>query len=641
MPSESAPPLRPDFFGQLAATDPFQGRARRLFERGQVLAVNGNQADLLVGYDAHGNLLELRQVPIVSGYVPRVGDWAAIQYEAGHSAAPWVTGPSMAADMSQDSAGIGVFPISSTAPADPQMSTTYFDESLGTWRGWDGSQWLDVFGKLHNALPDLQGGAQGEYYHFSQEAHGALHALWDGEGMASAWMKRLNFRSVDAGATQRTRLFEKDGDFFWSINATYDEQTGSWSRIDSSKFAYLVELRSQNAIPTEPIGGIVWWRAVPGDDPIGDYASTDGWELGLMMTEHRNCVLGGMNLEMDGSGAPPYGRLTQIGSDDASGTVVTAMQRNSCYQGAGQWGRDSHDRGSAIIGFDAQADLFVWWYPDSSEGDAPWTTSAWQHRLHFHLGGATRGRLDVIRSSDATSACGSAFLAKHKTSSNMADGFGAGYLFAIEDSAAVESIVAAIYGVRDGADNTGQLGFHVASGGRLNSRMTLSAAGLLTLADISLSSPSSIYGLNHDGFAGFVANEHEDTTAWSANLIPDADRVRNLGDVTHYWQYAYIARAYHEGIYLDRSGNDPYIVFRREGSGLAQMRGITTGIEVTDAGAAATWLTVTSSGIDVAGEVRGQALRIDQTPASETPSATHTVTINCNGTDYKFLCLQA
>jgi len=317
------------------------------------------------------------------------------------------------------------------------------------------------------------------------------------------------------------------------------------------------------------------------------------------------------------------------------------MQRNSWYQGGGQWGRDSHDRGSAIIGFDAQADLFVWWYPDSSEGDAPWSTPAWRSRAKLHLGGSARGRLDVIRSSAETTVPGSAFLAKHRTSGDMADGFAAGYLFAIEDSAEVEQLIAAIYALRDGADNTGQLGFHVASDGTLNSRMTLSAAGLLTLADISLSSPSSIYGLNHDGFSGFVANEHKDTTAWSASLIPDADRVRNLGDATHYWQYAYIARAYHEGIYLDRSGNDPYIVFRRDGSGLAQIRGITAGVEITDAGALATWLTVTSSGIDVAGEVRGQTLRIDQTPTSETPSATHTVTINCNGTDYKLLCLQA
>ena len=139
MSDEFTPALRPDLFGQLAATDPFQRRARRLFERGQVLAVNGNQADLRVGYDAHNNPLELREVPVISGYVPRVGDWVSIQYEAGHSGAPWVTGPTMAADESQDSVGIGVFPVSSQEPPDPQKSTIYFDESAGTWRGWNGT----------------------------------------------------------------------------------------------------------------------------------------------------------------------------------------------------------------------------------------------------------------------------------------------------------------------------------------------------------------------------------------------------------------------------------------------------------------------------------------------------------------------
>ena len=101
----------PDVFGQLAASDPYQRRARRLFERGQVAAVNGNEADVRVGADASGSSLELKGVPIVSGYVPQVGDWVAIQYEAGHSAAPWVVGPCMADDASSDSVGIVVFAV--------------------------------------------------------------------------------------------------------------------------------------------------------------------------------------------------------------------------------------------------------------------------------------------------------------------------------------------------------------------------------------------------------------------------------------------------------------------------------------------------------------------------------------------------
>ena len=177
MRDETTLALRPDLFGQLAATDPFQGRARRLYERGQVLAVNGNQADVRVGYDARNYPLDLKEVPIVSGYIPRVGDWVALQYEAGHSGAPWVAGPSMAADDSEDTPGIGVFSVSSEEPADPQKSTVYFHEPASTWRGWNGAAWVDLGGGgggLHNSLPDLQGGAAGQYYHLTAAQWNAL-----------------------------------------------------------------------------------------------------------------------------------------------------------------------------------------------------------------------------------------------------------------------------------------------------------------------------------------------------------------------------------------------------------------------------------------------------------------------------------
>jgi len=177
MRDETTLALRPDLFGQLAATDPFQGRARRLYERGQVLVVNGNQADVRVGYDARNNPLDLKEVPIVSGYIPRVGDWVAIQYEAGHSGAPWVAGPSMAADESEDTPGIGVFSVSSEEPTDPPKSTVYFHEPASTWRGWNGAAWVDLGGGgggLHNSLPDLQGGAAGQYYHLTAAQWNAL-----------------------------------------------------------------------------------------------------------------------------------------------------------------------------------------------------------------------------------------------------------------------------------------------------------------------------------------------------------------------------------------------------------------------------------------------------------------------------------
>ncbi len=175
--------LRPDLYERLAATNPFASRARKLFGRGQVMAVRGNEADLQVGYDARGNALELEQVPIVSGYAPQVGDWVAIGYEAGQAGAPWVMGPSMGADASADATGIGVFAVRSSDPAGAAASTIYFDESRGVWRGYDGTEWVDVAGggqvTAHNALSGLQGGGVSEYYHLTGAEYGGTwgHAL--------------------------------------------------------------------------------------------------------------------------------------------------------------------------------------------------------------------------------------------------------------------------------------------------------------------------------------------------------------------------------------------------------------------------------------------------------------------------------
>lgn len=173
---DAATGLRPDLYERLAATNPFASRARKLFGRGQVIAVRGNEADLRVGYDARGNALEMEQVPIVSGYAPQVGDWVAIGYEAGQAGAPWVMGLSMGPDVSADGTGIGVFAVRTSDPAEAAASTIYFDESRGVWRGYDGTGWVDFSDSghvtAHNALSGLQGGKASEYYHLTAAEYG-------------------------------------------------------------------------------------------------------------------------------------------------------------------------------------------------------------------------------------------------------------------------------------------------------------------------------------------------------------------------------------------------------------------------------------------------------------------------------------
>lgn len=398
MTSELRPGVGPDLFGQLAATDPYQRRARRLFERGQVSAVTGNEAEVRVSADAQGNPLTLKGVPIISGYVPRVGDWVAIQYEAGHASAPWIVGPSMAGDAATDPAGIGVFAVSDVAPESPQKSTIYFDETLGAWRGWDGTAWVDFFAKLHNTMPDLQGGTASQYYHFSQSAHDSLGrflgAAGYSGGLEDGHLRRLSFSAIDASGTERTRLFEKDGDFFWAINAEYDAAGDHWDRIDTAKHAYLVGLYSKNGIPHEPgsLGGIAWWRAVAGANPVGDYTAVGGWELGFMMTMHRNFVMGGMNCEIDGAGSPPYGRLSQSGHEDPD--CFTGILRNVWYEGntlhspkvagEGSWGRDTTDHPCWMAGIVDTG--FVWRH--KAAGAGAFATSAWTQLMTLSATGS-------------------------------------------------------------------------------------------------------------------------------------------------------------------------------------------------------------------------------------------------------------
>jgi hypothetical protein len=63
--------------------------------------------------------------------------------------------------------------------------------------------------------------------------------------------------------------------------------------------------------------------------------------------------------------------------------------------------------------------------------------------------------------------------AKHKTSSDMLDGFGSSMAFLIEDNANVENEIAYIGAVRSGADNSGRLVFQTITTGTPNERMTI------------------------------------------------------------------------------------------------------------------------------------------------------------------------
>jgi hypothetical protein len=70
---------------------------------------------------------------------------------------------------------------------------------------------------------------------------------------------------------------------------------------------------------------------------------------------------------------------------------------------------------------------------------------------------------------------------EHATSGNMADGFGGGFSFDIKDSAGTSNPIGGVFGVRAGADNTGDLWFQTYLAGTSYYRMVLKSSGLLNL----------------------------------------------------------------------------------------------------------------------------------------------------------------
>jgi len=112
-----------DFLAAALAADPAEQRRRRLFECGEVVACNGDQAEVRVGYDGAGDPLVLEGVHVIAGYRPAVGAWVALRYLNGRPGEPIIVGPALtardAADLLQSpeeveaariSTGFGIFP---------------------------------------------------------------------------------------------------------------------------------------------------------------------------------------------------------------------------------------------------------------------------------------------------------------------------------------------------------------------------------------------------------------------------------------------------------------------------------------------------------------------------------------------------
>ena len=86
-------------------------------------------------------------------------------------------------------------------------------------------------------------------------------------------------------------------------------------------------------------------------------------------------------------------------------------------------------------------------------------------------------QLESVFSSTTTNTVASSMRLVHKSTNNMVDGFGSGFVLGIDDTANSIQNMARIAGVRNGADNTGKFVIDVATAGTLDTKVTVLNTG--------------------------------------------------------------------------------------------------------------------------------------------------------------------
>jgi hypothetical protein len=99
----------------------------------------------------------------------------------------------------------------------------------------------------------------------------------------------------------RSFITEINGDLWIASNATYDGT--NWNRVDTTKYAFAIQIQGYGNIPGETLQGVNIWKAAPGNNPIGPFLAQGGWETLAIGTAYSGFVVGGQALEVDGSGA--------------------------------------------------------------------------------------------------------------------------------------------------------------------------------------------------------------------------------------------------------------------------------------------------------------------------------------------------
>lgn len=98
--------------------------------------------------------------------------------------------------------------------------------------------------------------------------------------------------------------------------------------MDTSKAAFGIQIQGYGTIPGLTTPGVNIWTAAAGTNPIGAFLTEGGWLTVGLLVANQNFVIGGINLEIDGSGNAPYSRMNQLQG------VGTYLSRNAFYNGS-------------------------------------------------------------------------------------------------------------------------------------------------------------------------------------------------------------------------------------------------------------------------------------------------------------------
>ncbi len=173
------------------------------------------------------------------------------------------------------------------------------------------------------------------------------------------------------------------------------------------------------------------------------------------------------------------------------GTTPWNLPGGYYYTGGGG-GTDNHNELAGLQGGTASE------YYHVTEDEYAGT---WQHQLIAFS--SSNIPIQGHRTGSATDSYASGLFAKHITDQDMADGFGVGVAFAIEDDAGVENVIGRVGALRSGgADDTGDLVWWTANGGALNERMRLTASGRL---GIGIDSPAAVLDAYLGNTSGSIA----------------------------------------------------------------------------------------------------------------------------------------